>query len=915
MNKLMLWSEKHPIIVVCIVVLLNLLAIYKIKDVRIDASAEGMMIKGDPAEDYYRETLKKFGTDNITVIYVKDKDLFTPEKVAKLDDLAFALEEIEGVVKIESLFTVTNFQGEDGALNTNPLVDNIPETLEEAQKIKRDALRSPVLMNNLISATGDATAINLYVEADPKNPDFTVNFSRQVDAILAKYKESYQSVFQLGNTFTKRSISENILADQITLVPLSVLVLLTILVVSMRTASGAILPILTAGSSVLWAGGFMGLVDIPLNILTVIVPSLIIVIGSTEDMHLLSEYMEGMAEHGGIKKLAIKYMTSKCGTAVMLTALTTFLGFASITVNKIVILKQFGIVAAFGLFVNPLITCMVTPVYLKYFGPKKIQQGEDDKGLVGRFIHAFAEGVIKLINWNKWAVLGFLLGGAILLGSFTVNVKVDNDLLGYFKLSSDIRVRSKILHESIAGAQPFYIRISSGHAGTFKQPEALKQLEALQNYMKSQGWFDKTHSLADNIALIHREMNDGKKELLKVPDTPEMVAQYLLFLQRDEISRYVTSDYSEANILVRHNMTSSYELKRVMKKLNQFMAKNLNPHFIYGITGENILINKASDSMATGQAQSIGFLLVIIFIIMSILFVNMKAGALSLIPNFFPIVLFFGIMGILNIPLNTGTAMVAAIAIGIAVDDTIHFMARYNTEMRELQSQSKAMEVCIRSEIKPVISTSVALALGFAVICFSSFVPVIYFGFLSALVMIFALLGDMFVTPILLSSTQLITLLDMVGLKLSDHVIKDSQLFEQLKPRQIKKVILLGKVMEKEKDELAVRFGEHGESMFLILEGRARVLAKEENTNREIEVAEFGPGEVFGEVALVDPGPRSADVRATEQLKYIEIDWNGLHRIQRIFPRIAARLFLNLSHILGGRLVHTNKLLMEKVKE
>ena len=268
-------------------------------------------------------------------------------------------------------------------------------------------------------------------------------------------------------------------------------------------------------------------------------------------------------------------------------------------------------------------------------------------------------------------------------------------------------------------------------------------------------------------------------------------------------------------------------------------------------------------------------------------------------------------MGIFDIPLNTGTAMVAAIAIGIAVDDTIHFMARYNEEMRRLQNQNLAMEVCLRSEIRPVLATSIALSLGFAILGFSHFVPVIYFGLLSALVMLFALLGDLFITPILLSSTQLITLWDMLGLKLKKAVIFHSPLFRDMKAWQIKKIVLLGKVVEKKQNEPAVVQGEPGSSMFLILEGEARVVSRDKN-GQEVKLATLKPGEIFGEIALIKPGPSSADVLASTDLKYLEIDWNALQRIQKIYPRIASRLFLNLSRILGQRLLMTNKKLMER---
>ncbi len=912
MRKFMLWSQAHPWIAIVIVAILTIFALYSARNLRISASTEGMMIQGDPAQDYYQETLKKFGTDNITVIFINDKNLFTPEKLKLLDDLVFKFEELHGVSKVESLYSVTNFKGVDGTLETNPLMDWPPETQEEAEQIKADALRNPIFLNNLISKDGAVTAINLFVEVDPDDPEFNVKFSRQVDEIIKPFQNRFDSIFQIGLSYTRRLISENIVNDTLTLAPLSALVLLLTLIIFMRSASGAILPMLTAGTSIVWTAAFMALADIPLNVLTVTVPSLIIVIGSTEDIHILSEYLEGVQETGGSRTEAIKIMSGKVSTAILLTSLTTFIGFLSITLNQITLLKQFGIVAAFGLLVNPVVTCLLAPVYLHFFGSTKVKMsGEHKASFIDRFFGMLADNIIKIIYSNKALVLIFFLGMAAVIGFFTLQVKVDNDLLGYFKKSSAIRSRSQILHKNLAGAQTFFIRINSGFPATFKQPENLAYVAEIQKYIAERGWFDKTKSLADDISIIHREMNNGDEKYFKVPDSTDLIAQYLLFLHRDEISRYVTADFSEANILVRHNISSSHELAEALQDLEEHIKKTLNPHFLWEFTGENILVNAAADSMAEGQAKSLSLVLAVIFIIMSILFVNVKAGALSLIPNLFPIVLNFGIMGIFGIPLNTGTAMVAAIAIGIAVDDTIHLMSRYNTEMRVLQSQDKAVNVCIHAEIRPVISTSIALAMGFAVLGFSNFVPVINFGLLSSMVMMFAIIGDLFITPILLSSTQLMTLWDMIGLKLQEAVIKDAELFRDLRPWQIKRVVLLGKILTSEAGELAVSQGEEGSSMYLLLEGTGEVVAKDKKTGKEIILTRLNPGDVFGEIALVEPGPRSADVRALEPINYLEIDWNGLKRIQRIYPRIAGRLFLNLSRILGGRLVQTDKLLLE----
>ncbi len=179
--------------------------------------------------------------------------------------------------------------------------------------------------------------------------------------------------------------------------------------------------------------------------------------------------------------------------------------------------------------------------------------------------------------------------------------------------------------------------------------------------------------------------------------------------------------------------------------------------------------------------------------------------------------------------------------------------------------------------------------------------------------MLFALLGDMFVTPILLSSTQLITLWDMVKLDLQQDVIEKSPLFDKLKHWQMKRVVLLGKVFEISKGEAAISSGDFGDSMFLLLEGEAEVMVRADD-GVSTAVATISQGEVFGEMAMVNPGPRTADIVAAEDIKYLEIDWKGINRIQMIYPRIAVHLYRNLSRILGSRLKETTKQLMEAQK-
>jgi predicted RND superfamily exporter protein len=915
MRRLMLWGLNHPWLTIFLTLGITIFAAYQALHVHVDSSTEGMMIEGDPAKEYYQETLKKFGSDNVTVVFIQDKDLFTPAKLATMQKLVDALQDIKGVSRVESLFSVTNFKGVGGSLETNPLLDGVPRTLEEAKQARADALRNPNLLGLLISKDGTATAINLFIDVDRSDRDFNTKFSRQVDKIIAQEQATFAKIFQIGISFTRRTIAESILGDQVRLVPLAVIILILTIVLALRSLTSGLMPVCTAGVSTIWTFGFMSIADIPLNVLTVIVPSLLMVIGSTEDIHMVSEYLEGMEETGD-RAASIRLMADKLGLAVFFTALTTLLGFASIMYNDITMLVQFGMVASFSLFVNPLITFTLGPALLYLAGPKRAAKHEEKKGFAEAVFAAIADGSLYLLNHpTAKKVVIAALAGIVLLSALTTSwVKVDNDFMGYFKKDSDIRTRFDTLRASLAGANTFIIRITSGTPGTFKQAAGLAQIAAVEEYLQGKGWFEKTQSLADQISLIHREMNDGDPKFYGVPEKSDLISQYLLFLRRDEISRFVTADFSEAAILVRHSVVSSSRINGILAEMEPDIRKILNPHFKFAFTGEYILINKAADSLIWNSVYSLGFTLGVVFLCMYFLFWSFKAGLLSLVPNLFPIIVNFGVMGVLNIPLNVGTAMVADIAIGIAVDDTIHFMTRYNREMRLLQNARQAVEVCVRAEIRPIISSSLALALSFAMLAVSNYVPVIQFGLLSAEVMVVAIAGELLITPLLLQTTQLITLWDMIGLKLQKEVIEGSNFFKGLSTGQIKKVVLLGRILEKKEGELAITQGEPGSSMHLLLEGEAEVVGRDPATGRKMILARLKPGDIFGEIALVEPGPRSADVRAVQPLKYLEIDWEGLKRVQRVYPRIGGHLFLNLSRILGQRLVQTDRLLLAKIE-
>lgn len=907
----MLFSHRHPLVTFLVLICISLVAAMQLPLLKIDPSLDGLRTGDQAAKNRYQDAVETFGSDKINIIYIKDPHLFSPEKLLLVEELVYGLGNIPGILKVESLFSTNNFKNSEGALVTGPLTGWVPETKEEAGQLLDNARANPIINGNLVSESGQSIAVNLFVDAKDQNPNFYRTLTLDIDQLIEPVQGQFQEIFQIGDPYLRYEISEMMLTDQKNITPFSILILFLTLVIVTRSLGCAALPMLTSSTSILWIGGFMAYTGIPVNILTVLIPSLVIVIGSTEDVHLLLEYEEGVHVKG-TKSLAIDWMINKMGVVILVTSLSTFLGFLSICLNNVIILKQFGMIASFGLFVNPLITCMITPIYLRLFGSNRSRQSKvSGKTALTPPRKNWLDFFVDFIAAHKKKVLIGFLGLTLVIGLFGFRVKLENDYVAMFKKGSPVLTRLDALTSDFPGMQTFFIRISGGHKDIFKDPENLKQIADIQSYMRNGNFFDKTISLVDFLTLINREMNQGDPEMHILPPTKERVAQYLAFTEDDDINRYVNGDFSDVNIMVRHNLNSSHDLKKALEDLEKQIRLLLNPHFTFLFTGDNILTLEGADAIADGQAKSIFLMLFIIFILMSIIFTNIKAGFLSLVPNIIPVAVNFGIMGIFSIPLNVGTAMVSVIAIGIAVDDTLHFMTRYNDEMHQLKNQDEAMKRCIRSEFKVVAATSIALSLGFGVLAFSQFMPIVQFGMLSAVVMLVAFLCDIIVTPVLLSSTRLLTMWDILSLKLRREAIEQSEFFRDLKMWQIKKIVLLSRIVTKLKGEMIYRENENkgadegrSQSMYLLLEGNVRRYHLQSDTGKEVPVGFYSPGDIFGYIAILDNNSsRSASTRALSDIKYVEINKESLDRLNKMYPHIWGKLYRNLARILGDQLV------------
>jgi len=341
---------------------------------------------------------------------------------------------------------------------------------------------------------------------------------------------------------------------------------------------------------------------------------------------------------------------------------------------------------------------------------------------------------------------------------------------------------------------------------------------------------------------------------------------------------------------------------------DEFPWPNVEVH----VTGTIYLMNKSADAVSKGQISGLFTALLAIFIIMSLLFLSPKIGLLAMLPNLFPIVILFGIMGFFGITLNFSTSLIAAIALGIGVDDTIQYINRYNIEIQKTRDQTRAMLSSLKIMGKPMIYTSGALFFGFIILAMSDFVPIKQFGVLTASVMIVALTSNLVILPALLITVRIITLWDLIDLEIGDNPARYIKIFNGLTNHQARIAVLTGQTMEFDDGDYIIQEGEMGNEMFVLIKGVVEITKGEGDD--EVVLFEIQPGDEFGEMALLRHTTRSASARAVGDVKLFVFDEQVLYRMQKRYPRISNCIYYNLSQILSDRLQSTTSRIYENAK-
>jgi predicted RND superfamily exporter protein len=723
--------------------------------IRFDSSSDGSVPLGDPEQAFFEETIETFGNDQVSVVVVDvpgEVDVFNRQTLEQIERLTYSIQKVEAVEEVISLTNARYLTGAD-IIETPLVIPEIPQNSEEMNSLRDFVLDNDLFLKTLVSEDGKAAAINIFVRDYPDSVLIALDIDGRIQDII-EAEQGPEHLHYAGLTYTRRVINATMHRDLRIFVPLTLALITLILFLTFRSFRGVLLPLLTVAISTTCTVGLLGLFNKPMSLVMTILPPLLIAIGSSYSIHVVSHFNDGIRNNLGSRdsaRGALKDLT----LPMTMTAFTTIVGFGSLLVNPIPNISKMGLFAMIGIAFTFLIALTVLPSILSLLRMPRVRQLKaKSTDILDNFLGWLAGFNQRRRAWV--AVMAFLVAAVSVWG--TLIVKVDTNFLSYFDEESDIRKTTDIISEKLAGASTFFLVIDGKEPDSMKRPELLRSVDRIQQYMEEMPGVDKTVSIVGHLKRLHSALNYDDPDSLIVPGHEGVIEEELLLFSISHdpgaIERYVNGDFSQITVFARTSLVGSSDILGALRQITDFARSELPPGYNAKPTGTLVVLTHATEAVSRGQRDSLALALVIIFIVMTVLFRSLRAGFLSMIPNALPILIVFGMMGWSGTTLNLGTSIIACTAIGISVDDTIHFMTDYGRRMRKKRDSRLALEGTILAIGRPLIYTSVTLFFGFLILSLSNFQMISSVGFLTGTTMLTALGADLVLLPVILTSTR-----------------------------------------------------------------------------------------------------------------------------------------------------------------
>ena len=694
--------------------------------------------------DDYNRARQSFGDDLFMVVACVSEDAFTPSNLAKLRALHQQIEKLKGVAEVISLINSPYARGDKQGVSVEKLVPEnaAPERLQEAKTV---ALTDKLYAGQIISRDGKTAAINLLLNAE-LTTEQRYQVTSQVYSIASQ--AGFSQVFFAGDPYMQWRGVEAIRGDLTLFLPLTLLLVAFFLWLCFRSLVAVVLPLLTVGIGLIWVFGIMGYVGSQFNLLSLMLPTVLLAIGCSYVIHVFNQIgLERAAlQESKIQNLKSKILTEALrfiSIPVIVSALTIIAGFLSLAFTRIPGIKYTAMYAALGAAFTMLLSLTFVPAMMAVIGERATRLNVGLGGQMVSWLEKTGRAAVskETLLYLVTAVMCVLS----VVGIFRLIVNVD--YYGFFKPNTEIAIGTAEIGKRLAGAISVDVIIESSNR-SLEDPATLAKIAELQAFAEttSQG---QSLSVVDFIKHGNRAFHENKPEFYVLPTDAKIVRE--LMSDREPLQKFIADDSLKTRILVRSPLSGSAAMSTAIRAI-EAKGRELLPDFRVYATGTVALMNRTSDMIAREQVQSVALALFTIFVVLALLFKSWRVGLTALVPNLLPVLFFFGYMGWTGTPLNMTTSLVASVVLGLAVDNAVQFIVRFRRVQPNFGSVREAIVESKRLSGRPIIYANVTIAAAFAVFALSNFWPVATFGVLSAVTILGCLVEDLVLLPARLTS-------------------------------------------------------------------------------------------------------------------------------------------------------------------
>jgi uncharacterized protein len=720
--------------------------------IRFDYNLEGFLPSGDPTIRQYRAFTEVYEADDVFVIVGFETEpggVYRYETLRDIEAMTAALEGLNGVERVISLTSLENIRGTAGGIEVAPVVDRIDPHPEALAALESQLRADSLAVGYVVSPAGDATALLIQIEPERNTYDQRGPIINAAREALAPWSDRYELRWS-GFPYLRNSYIQTLQVEVIRSVGLATLVIILVLTFLFRSVRGVVMPLVMVWLGLLWTIAVMMLSGSYIDVLTSSTAAIILVVAVADSIHLLAKYLDGLTA-GLAKREAIRQMVVRLGAATLMTSITTAIGFGTLATSRVVPMQRFGVFTAVGVLLTFVLSLALVTVLLMWTAePKKrtIRRvgGKSRMAHWLRWVDGFTERRPRLIVAVSAGLLALSLAGA---SQLRVNSYINDDLGPRTQVYQDLR----FFEQRIVSPFRFEVLLSTDEPDAFKDPALLAEVERVQRRLEAEEFVTRTVSPTDLLKQLNRALQDGDPGAYVLPDSRELTAQYLLLLEmtdEDFLRRFADFDYSEVRVSAHMDDVGSARIQAFRDDFETYLADTLPEGIVATTTGTIVLAADLSDYLVESLLLSIGLAFLFISLLMGALFRSVKLVLISLVPNVAPLIAIAGIMGVAGIEIKPTTAVIFSIAFGIAVDDTIHMLARLKQEVKAGHELRVALRHTIVGTGKALILTSVILLGGFLVLTTSAFQGTMYMGMLVSATIGLALAADLFLLPALL---------------------------------------------------------------------------------------------------------------------------------------------------------------------